>query len=167
MPVPLPDRIVEVIADLGEGAQPRYRYGSGCIVRGRTVLTAAHVVAHAHAVSVRRPDKVVRAAEVQPNFVGAEDGPDFALVEINDDTIDLAPIDLAVVDRNKAASVKDCHAVGYPRFAERPQRDTEDVWGYIPVLSGLAGGLLTIFGRELVDVCVKFHAARGRRARLA
>jgi len=26
---------------------------------------------------------------------------------------------------------------------------------------------LTIFGRELVDVCVKFHAARGRRAWLA
>ena len=26
---------------------------------------------------------------------------------------------------------------------------------------------LTIFGRELVDVWVKFHAARGRRARLA
>jgi hypothetical protein len=26
---------------------------------------------------------------------------------------------------------------------------------------------LAIFGRELVDVCVKFHAARGRRARLA
>jgi len=26
---------------------------------------------------------------------------------------------------------------------------------------------VTIFGRELVDVCVKFHAARGRRARLA
>jgi len=27
--------------------------------------------------------------------------------------------------------------------------------------------VLAIFGRELVDVCVKFHAARGRRARLA
>src|SRR5690242_1946375 len=26
---------------------------------------------------------------------------------------------------------------------------------------------LTIFGRELVDVCVKFHAARGRRAAAA
>jgi hypothetical protein len=27
--------------------------------------------------------------------------------------------------------------------------------------------VLAIFGRGLVDVCVKFHAARGRRARLA
>jgi hypothetical protein len=27
--------------------------------------------------------------------------------------------------------------------------------------------VLAIFGRELVDVCVKFHAARGRRARWA
>ena len=29
------------------------------------------------------------------------------------------------------------------------------------------GGGLAIFGRELVDVWVKFHAARGRHARLA
>ena len=28
-------------------------------------------------------------------------------------------------------------------------------------------GDLAIFDRELVDVCVKFHAARGRRARSA
>ena len=40
--VPLAERVVEVIADDGEGADPRYRYGSGCIVGGRTVLTAAH-----------------------------------------------------------------------------------------------------------------------------
>jgi hypothetical protein len=42
--VPLAARVVEVIADLGEAAHPRYRYGSGCVVTGRTVLTAAHVV---------------------------------------------------------------------------------------------------------------------------
>jgi hypothetical protein len=36
---PPSERIVEVIADLGEDAEPRYWFGSGCIVRGRTVLT--------------------------------------------------------------------------------------------------------------------------------
>ena len=126
MPVLLADRIVEVITDLGDNAQPRYRYGSGCIVRGRTVLTAAHVIAGARAVSVRRPDKVLRAAEVQWNFVGNEDGPDLALLEIDDNTIDLTPIDLAVVDRNLATPVENCHAVGYPQFAERPpKRETK------------------------------------------
>ena len=114
-------------------------------MRGRTVLTTAHVIAGARAVSVRRPDKVLRAAEVQWNFVGNEDGPDLALLEIDDNTIDLAPIDLAVVDRNIATPVENCHAVGYPQFAERPpKRETEEVWGFIPGLSGLADGLLTI-----------------------
>ena len=50
-------RLVEVIADLGPAAASRYRHGSGCIVRGRTVLTAAHVVADAVLVVVRDPDK--------------------------------------------------------------------------------------------------------------
>lgn len=70
MLVPLADRIVEVIADLGEAAGPRYRYGSGCIVRGHTVLTAAHVVVGAQAVQVRRPDKVLRPTRVDWDFVG-------------------------------------------------------------------------------------------------
>jgi hypothetical protein len=54
--VPLSARVVEVIADRGEGCSPRYRCGSGCIVTGRTVLTAAHVVAGAVSVVVRGPD---------------------------------------------------------------------------------------------------------------
>jgi len=57
-PVPLAARVVEVIADLG-AAHPRFRYGSGFIVRKGTVLTAAHVVAGAVSVSVRDPDKRV------------------------------------------------------------------------------------------------------------
>ena len=60
--LPLADRVVEVIADLGEAAHPRYRYGSGCVVRGRTVLTAAHVVAGAVGVKVRDPGKIMHEA---------------------------------------------------------------------------------------------------------
>ena len=51
--VPLADRVVEVIADLGKTAVPRYKYGSGCIVAGATVLTAAHVIAGAMSIEVR------------------------------------------------------------------------------------------------------------------
>ncbi len=56
---PLADRVVEVIADRGEATHPRYRYGSGCVVSGRTVLTAAHVVDGAVSVKVRDPGKIL------------------------------------------------------------------------------------------------------------
>lgn len=148
MPVPLAERIVEVIADLGQGVVPRYRYGSGCIVRGRTVLTAAHVVAAAQTVHVRRPDKILRPTKIDPQFVGGDGAPDLALVEIDDQAIDLAPIQLAAVDRDGSAAmpVEGCHVIGYPRFMKRPSagRETTDAFGHVPVLAGLVSGLLTV-----------------------
>ena len=150
MPVPLAERVVEVIAQLCGDTGPRHRYGSGCIVRGRTVLTAAHIIAGARAVQVRRPDKSLRPARVDPRFIGRGAGPDLALIDIADTTIDLSPIEIAVVDRDSSAGVpvEGCHAVGYPWFAEKPSpsgvRDTVDAWGHIPVLSNLATGLLTV-----------------------
>jgi S1-C subfamily serine protease len=120
--VPLTARLVEVIADRGESAAPRYMYGSGCIVRGRTVLTAAHVVAEAVKVHVRNPQKKMYSATVDPRLVGDADGqgPDLALVEIDDPALDLPPIGLARVDRDGPTDepVERCHAIGYPRFAE-------------------------------------------------
>jgi hypothetical protein len=148
----LADRIVEVIADRGEDFHPRYRYGSGCIVRGRTVLTAGHVVADAQTVQVRNPKKVLWAARLDREFV-SETAPDLALVFIEDDAIDLPAMELGVVDRDSplAPPVKQCRAVGYPWFAKRKKdhqptevRNTRDVWGDIPVLSHLADGLLTL-----------------------
>ncbi len=152
MPAPesLAKRVVEVIADLGEGAHPRYRYGSGCIIRGRTVLTAGHVVAGAKNAQVRSPDKKLSSATVDNAYVGRGGGPDLALLEVLDKTIDLAPIELGVVDRDspEATPVEGCHTVGYPWFTVRRSpkavRDTVDAWGYIPVLSKLATGLLSV-----------------------
>jgi hypothetical protein len=66
-PVALAARVVEVIADLGPAARPRFRYGSGFIVRAGTVLTAAHVVAGAVSVSVRDPDKRTFPASADPS----------------------------------------------------------------------------------------------------
>jgi hypothetical protein len=148
--VPLAARVVEVIADLGNDQTPRYRYGSGCIVLGRTVLTAAHVVADAQVVQVRRPDRALRPAQIDRRFVGSEAGPDLALIDIDDNTIDLEPIKLAVVDRDNRTGglVERCHVVGYPQFTEKPSpsaaRDTVDVIGVIPVLSNLTTGLLSV-----------------------
>ena len=71
-------------------------------------------------------------------------------MEIQDETVDLPPIGLARVDRDasKADPVERCHAIGYPWFAETPSpdavRETVDAIGMIPVLSNLAGGLLSV-----------------------
>ena len=152
--VPLAARVVEVLADLGEGHSPRYRSGSGCIVAGRTVLTAAHVVEGAVSVKVRPPDKVIREAALDTGFVGDVDGPgpDLALVELTGPGVDVPRMGLAAVDRASVSGdpVERCHAVGYPVFMERDGpdggrvRETADAFGHVPVLSGLAGGLLSV-----------------------
>lgn len=144
---------MEVIGDYGVSVSPRYRYGSGCVVVGRTVLTAAHVVRGAVTVLVRRSDKVLHPATADPAFVGDENGPgpDLALVELGAEAgVDLPAMPLAAVDRNStdAEVVERCHAIGYPWFAERPSltavRDTADAYGHIPVLSKLVSGLLSM-----------------------
>lgn len=149
--VPLAERIVEVIADRGKSAEPRYLYGSGCIVHDGTVLTTAHVVSGAQEVSIRGPNKdTPQVARVDPRFVGDPNGPgpDLALVEIHLAAPGPPPMELAVVDRDSpdAGLVEECHAVGYPDFAEWPRgvRDTADAYGHVSVLSKLASGLLTL-----------------------
>ena len=152
--LPLAARVVEVIADRGEACTPRYRSGSGCVVAGRTVLTAAHVVAGAVSVAVRGPDKVARQAALDPRFIGDVDGPgpDLALVEVTGDAADVPAMGLAAVDRDSPAGdpVERCHVIGYPQFMERAApdggrfRETADAVGHVPVLSGLAGGLLSV-----------------------
>ena len=157
--VPLRERLVEVIADLGGGHE---RYGSGCVVAGATVLTAAHVVADALHVHVRGVDKRMFACDLDPRFVGsattAAKGPDLAMVTIRTadgvDPPNLPPLPLARVDRDSTSgdAVERCHAWGYPQFAEVPPtsagdlvvRETLDAIGMVPVGSGLVQGLLDL-----------------------
>nr|MDT0666570.1 trypsin-like peptidase domain-containing protein [Micromonospora sp. DSM 115978] len=127
-------------------------YGSGCVVAGGWVLTAAHAVADAVGVAVRTPDKVRFEATLDARYVGDPDGPgpDLALVEATG--LDLPPMGLAAVDRDSPTGdvVERCHVIGYPAFMERPGpggatvRDTVDAVGRIPTLSRLAGGLLSL-----------------------
>src|SRR4029077_3618996 len=130
--------------DWGEDASPRrYRCGSGCLVAGRTVLTAAHVVAGAVRGVVRGPDKVEHDAALDPAFVGdtAGGGPDLALIEVTDGGVPSLPgMALAAVDRDSPAGelVKECHTIGYPEFREqetadgRGFRETADAVGQVP-----------------------------------
>ncbi len=152
--LPLAARVVEVIADWGEGCSPRYRCASGCLVAGRTVLTAAHVVGGAVNVVVRGPDKIVRQAALDARFIGDVDGPgpDLALIEIVASTAGVPAMGLAAVDRDSMAGnpVERCHVIGYPVFKERSTadggrfRETVDAVGQVPVLSGLTAGLLSV-----------------------
>lgn len=153
--VPLADRVVEVIADLGETAVPRYKYGSGCIVAGATVLTAAHVVTGAMSIEVRDTRKRTWSASADVEFVADHLGgaPDLALLVIDFAAgYDLPGVPLAVVDRSTTTGepVTGCVAVGYPEFMERTTgdgttlRDTVGAAGHVPTVSGLAGGLLSL-----------------------
>ena len=148
--VPLAMRVVEIIADLGVDSPARYRYGSGCRVSGRLVLTAGHVVAGAVRVGVRGPDK--KQTQAKAVLVGDPHGVDLALVELTGDVGGVPQMPMAVVDRASpgAAVVERCHAVGYPQFKEYfgpdgvSVRETADVYGEIPVLADLVRGLLTL-----------------------
>lgn len=160
---PMTERIVEVISASGPVARPQYRYGSGCLVAGRTVLTAAHVVSDARSINVRLVDKTIRAATADPEFLGDEDGPgpDLALLELDiADAAMVSPMPIAIVDRrgDREPEILDrCHSVGYPSFAERRSpalrdgalretslRDTAQVHGVILPLSKLVTGYLSL-----------------------
>jgi WD40 repeat protein len=149
----LADRVVEVIADCGEFSHPRYRHGSGFLVAGSTVLTAAHVVSNAVAVIVRDRSKRQFAAAVDPRFIGSPDGPepDLALLEIPGFGPGVSSFALAAVDRDSPAGdpVEDCRVIGFPVFMEDDgpsgrTRDSAEVLGFVPVLSRLAAGLLSV-----------------------
>ena len=148
--VPWSERVVEVIADLGPGG---YRYGSGCVVAGKTVLTAAHVIADAVAVTVRDASKRSYPTEVNAEFVGDADGPgpDLALLQVNElPGNGYPPLGLgrAVRDSQVPTVIERCHAFGYPGFAESststPGRDSVQALGIIAPLSKFTRGLLSM-----------------------
>jgi formylglycine-generating enzyme required for sulfatase activity len=146
-------RIVEIIADLGEGQTPRWRYGSGFLIGGREVLTSAHVVHNARAVRARSTDKASLAADLEHALVGEADphGLDLAVLTLPDaEPLPYMPI--AVVNRDSPIGVfiEGCAAVGYPLFQEaargsevRQIRETAQVLGRIAPLSGLVEGLVS------------------------
>jgi len=79
-------------------------------------------------------------------------GPDLALLEIDHPELDLPPVGLARVDRDSPTGkpVRDCQVIGYPAFkvrghpGRRSVRETADATGHVPVLEGLAAGLLSV-----------------------
>jgi WD40 repeat protein len=154
-PVPMRKRVVEVAADLGEGVTPRWRYGSGLLIGDRTMLTAAHVLHDAVAVTVRETGKQTHQARLGTALKGDPGRLDLALLEVPGLAEPLPHVPVAVVDRDieTGEDVEDCWVVGYPAFQEikraghdRATRVSAHVRGKIPPLSGLGDdlGLLSL-----------------------
>ncbi|MEU6841757.1 serine protease [Streptomyces sp. NPDC046716] len=144
------ERLVEVIADLGPAG---FRYGSGCVVAGKTVLTAAHVIVGAVGVTIRDTRKRSYPARVDAAFTGSPEGPvpDFALLQVYGLPGDGYPplgLGRAVRDSETPVVIERCHAFGFPGFAEtsepRPARDSVHAVGAIAPLSKLSRGLLSM-----------------------
>src|SRR5215471_9234071 len=119
--VPARWRVVEIIANLSEGHASQWRYGSGLLIGGRQVLTAAHVVVGAADVRIRLPDKSSMGALLDTALIGTPDarGLDMALLEVPD-ADELPHVRIALVNRDVATGefVEGCAAVGYPAFKE-------------------------------------------------
>ena len=143
-------RVVEVEADLGEGHSPRWRYGSGWLVDGRTVLTAAHAVVDACALWVRGPDKDPRRAEAGPAHVGHPRWLDLALLDVPEPP-GSAPLrrrrgrESGHADDGRGVLVRWLSGLsgGFPWWGPAV-RETAQVDGRIPPLSGLVEGTLSL-----------------------
>ncbi|MFF7176874.1 trypsin-like peptidase domain-containing protein [Streptomyces pseudovenezuelae] len=128
------DRTVEVLYDRGQGRPDRWRAGSGFLVAGTHVLTAAHVVDHGGPgrALIRTLDGTAHDATVL--LVTRSGQPDLALLDIVDSDFTAGPpvMRLAVVDRSRVDPVTGCWATGFPRFqSPRGRRQTAQAWGYI------------------------------------
>ncbi|TDB76245.1 tetratricopeptide repeat protein [Actinomadura sp. KC216] len=140
----LTGRAVEVLRrDHGD----RWNVGSGFLVGGRWVLSAAHNVLDAAALLVRRVDESEHPAEL----VMVDEAGDIALLAVPGDPSigDLPPVRFGRVDRSRATVIEPCWTIGFPRWMERSrepgkarQRESAQLDGVIPTGSNLRTGLM-------------------------
>lgn len=149
------DRFVEVLADCGSHARPRWRCASGFLIDGRHVLTSLHAVIDGEELTIRRASNIPGAPKQEwpatLHLAGDLDGADLAILTLGQDIGSLQPAGYAQVARRtlQPAVIENCSAVGFPRFtacgdAEDVVRDTAQVDGRIPTSQNLVSGLLTL-----------------------
>ncbi len=155
------NRAVEVLHDRGLAvpeAAGRWTAGSGYLIGGRLVLTAAHAVGYRQELgdSAQLLVRTIGGSEFAARVVLAGDESsqvDLALLEITDSRFDelLPPVSFARVNRDSAAPVSGCWAVGFPRFGEAgpvltegSRRETWHVRGDILPGGKLRSGLLSL-----------------------
>jgi len=112
----LDELAVEVLHDGPQG----WTVGSGFLIGGGYVLTAAHCVGPAGSEALVRTGEVERKAVVR--LTGEADGADIALVELTAGAGDLDSFRsrFGAVDRGTHRWVERCWAIGFPAFKERP-----------------------------------------------
>jgi hypothetical protein len=154
-----PRRAVEVLHDRGP-ASLGYRWtgGTGYLIGGRLVLTAAHAIDYRQSLEDGQQllVRTVDGREFGASLLLVCDQStqvDLALLEISDllFTENLPAITFAQVNRDSPASVPACWAVGFPGFAEASPvlpggspRDTWAVRGEVLPGSKLRAGLLSL-----------------------
>ncbi|UXY30588.1 tetratricopeptide repeat protein [Streptomyces sp. HUAS TT20] len=144
------DRAVEVLRRRASGA---WSVGSGYLVGGRLVLTAAHNVltdgSPDDPLTVRRGD----VSELPATILAADRGKDIALLQVPADPSldDMPVVRFARVDRHQTRLVENCWAIGYPGWNEHleeradvPLRDSVQIQGVIPPGSHVRRGLLEL-----------------------
>ncbi len=146
------DRAVEVLRNAGTEKDPDWSVGSGYLIGGRLVLTAAHNVGAGECL-VRTVDGSEHPAVVRRR--GEEVRLDLAVLELTGkDTPDFGEgVRYAMVSREQAERLERCTGLGFPRFKEdttrpRPQsgkalRNIEQLDGEIPTAAGALASLLT------------------------
>ena len=155
------NRAVEVLHDRGPSipeAAGRWTAGSGYLIGGRLVLTAAHAVDYRQDLgdNAQLLVRTIGGSEFAAQVVLVSDESsqvDLALLEIGDSRLDelLPPVGFARVNRDSAAPVSGCWAVGFPRFGEAgpvltegSRRETWHVRGDILPGGKLRSGLLSL-----------------------
>ena len=154
-----PGRAVEVLHDRGLAMDvDRWTGGSGYLIGGRLVLTAAHNVGYreGHGGHEQLLVRTIVGSEFAACVVLVCDEPsgvDLALLKISDPRFDevLPPVTFARVNRDSPAPVPGCWAVGFPRFSEvgpvlpeGSRRETWHVSGEIAPGTKLRAGLLSL-----------------------
>ncbi len=144
---------VEVLLDRGTGYSPRWTVGSGFLIGGTRVLTAAHNVGEGE-LSVRvRGGTEYTATIAQVGDV--DQGLDLAIVNITDQSFRDVPdamVQFAKLNRDSPDLLQGCWAIGFPRFKEKDLapsrhsrlRDTAQVKGEIPLAANLISDMLEL-----------------------
>ncbi|MFI1395799.1 SUMF1/EgtB/PvdO family nonheme iron enzyme [Streptomyces sp. NPDC020681] len=141
-------RAVEVLYDRGKDAPPpllRWSAGSGYLIGGHLVLTAAHNLDYRQELS--RDEKLlvrdINGSEYMAKVLLVCDrssDEDLALLVIDDPAFpDMSAVSFAQVNRDSPEAVTGCWAVGFPKFVEAgpvlPEGSPRDTWhvhGEIP-----------------------------------
>jgi tetratricopeptide (TPR) repeat protein len=143
-------RVLEIVCRLDPPHATRY--GSGFLLSGRQVLTAAHVVVGAVSVTVRDTSKASYVAPLEGMLVGDPYQLDLAILFVPD-APDLPLVEIAQVNRRAPGGIRieRCSGIGYPAFAEvkreaeaRSLRETHQVDGVIRPGSGAIEDMLSL-----------------------